>query len=74
MTGPGAATDAAAYRLGLSCMFTATLFTSIAGIVLRLVEEADGWQVLFYRSAALVLTLAPGWVTAPLHAGPTVWA
>ena len=60
MTGPpGAATEAAAYRRGLSLMFTATLFTSIAGIVLRLVEEADGWQVLFYRSAALVLTLLP---------------
>ncbi len=51
--------EAAAYRLGLSYMFTATLFTSIAGIVLRLVEEADGWQVLFYRSAALVVTLVP---------------
>ena len=51
--------EAAAYRLGLSTMFIATLFTSIAGIVLRLVEEADGWQVLFYRSAALVLTLLP---------------
>ena len=53
-------TDAAAgYRLGLAYMFVATLFTSIAGIVLRLVEEADGWQVLFYRSAALVITLVP---------------
>jgi drug/metabolite transporter (DMT)-like permease len=51
--------EAAAYRLGLSYMFVATLFTSIAGIVLRLVEEADGWQVLFYRSAALVVTLVP---------------
>ena len=62
---PGTVTDktgaaeAAGYRLGLSYMFAATLFTSIAGIVLRLVEEADGWQVLFYRSGALVLTLVP---------------
>ena len=67
---PGAVTDkarpnktgageAAGYRLGLSYMFVATLFTSIAGIVLRLVEEADGWQVLFYRSSALVVTLVP---------------
>ncbi len=53
------AAAAAAYRLGLSYMFAATLFTSIAGIVLRLVDEADGWQVLFYRSAALVVTLVP---------------
>ncbi len=58
MTAPGAA-EAAAYRRGLSIMFIATLFTSIAGIVLRLVEEADGWQVLFYRSGALVVTLLP---------------
>jgi len=53
------AAEAAAYRRGLSLMFTATLFTSIAGVVLRLVEDADGWQVLFYRSGALVLTLLP---------------
>ncbi len=53
------AVEAAGYRLGLSYMFVATLFTSIAGIVLRLVEEADGWQVLFYRSGSLVLTLVP---------------
>ncbi len=54
-----AAAEAAGYRLGLSYMFVATLFTSIAGIVLRLVEAADGWQVLFYRSSALVVTLVP---------------
>ncbi len=60
MTGRAeSAAEAAAYRRGLSLMFTATLFTSIAGVVLRLVEDADGWQVLFYRSAALVLTLLP---------------
>ncbi len=60
-TGPDkiGAAEAAGYRLGLSYMFIATLFTSIAGIVLRLVEEADGWQVLFYRSGSLVLTLVP---------------
>ncbi len=61
MAGPDetGAAEAAGYRLGLSYMFVATLFTSIAGIVLRLVEEADGWQVLFYRSSALVATLVP---------------
>ena len=51
--------EAAAYRLGLSTMFASTLFTSIAGVVLRLIEAADGWQVLFYRSGALVVTLVP---------------
>ncbi len=60
MTGRAeSAAEAAAYRRGLSLMFTATLFTSIAGVVLRLVEDADGWQVLFYRSGALVVTLLP---------------
>lgn len=53
------AAEAAGYRLGLSYMFAAMLFTSIAGIVLRLVEAAGVWQVLFYRSGALVLTLVP---------------
>ncbi len=59
VTDKAGAAEAAGYRLGLSYMFVATLFTSIAGIVLRLVEGADGWQVLFYRSAALVVTLVP---------------
>ncbi len=59
MTDKAGAAEAAGYRLGLAYMFVATLFTSIAGIVLRLVEEADGWQVLFYRSSALVVTLVP---------------
>ena len=34
--------DPAAYRLGLGIMFASTLFTSIAGVVLRLIEAADG--------------------------------
>ncbi len=49
------AAEAAGYRLGLAYMFAAMLFTSIAGIVLRLVEAADGWQVLFYRSGGASL-------------------
>ncbi len=58
MSESGGAAEPAAYRLGLAYLFTAALFTSLAGIVLRLVEEAGGWQVLFYRSAGLVVTLA----------------
>ncbi len=67
--------EAAGYRLGLSYMFVATLFTSIAGIVLRLVEAADGWQVLFYRSSALVVTLVPfiAWRYGA-RAGRAFWA
>ena len=45
------------YRRGLIYLFTATLFTSIAGVLLRLIEQADGWQVLFYRSLAFVAVL-----------------
>ena len=43
------ASETAAYRFGLICLVSATFFTSLAGILLRLVEAADGWQVLFYR-------------------------
>ena len=33
------------------------VFLSTAGIALRLVEQADGWQILFYRSFALSITI-----------------
>lgn len=33
------------------------VFLSTAGIALRLVEQADGWQILFYRSLALSVTI-----------------
>ena len=33
------------------------VFLSTAGIALRLVEQADGWQILFYRSLALSITI-----------------
>lgn len=45
------------YRYGIACLLIATLFTSTAGIILRLVEQADGWQVLFYRSVSFVAVL-----------------
>jgi drug/metabolite transporter (DMT)-like permease len=32
-------------------------FLSTSGIALRLIEQADGWQILFYRSFALSLTI-----------------
>jgi drug/metabolite transporter (DMT)-like permease len=49
--------EARDYRVGLLCLFSATLFTSLAGVILRHVEAADGWQVLFYRSLAFVAVL-----------------
>ncbi|MCG8357666.1 MAG: EamA family transporter, partial [Kiloniellales bacterium] len=38
-------------------MLAAGVFTSTAGILLRWVEQADGWQVLFYRSLSFTLAL-----------------
>jgi len=35
----------------------APLFWSITGLVIRLLEEADEWQINFYRSTSLALFL-----------------
>ena len=51
------ADGARAYRLGLLYLVTATFFTSTAGVLLRHIEAADGWTVLFYRSASFVATM-----------------
>jgi len=51
--------EARGYRFGLLCVFSATFFTSLAGLILRHVAAADGWQVLFYRSLAFVAVLLP---------------
>lgn len=45
------------YRSGLIKLVTATLFTSTAGVLVRLVESADGWTLVFYRSVAFVATM-----------------
>lgn len=49
-------TDSAMAR-GVTLVILAGVFWSTAGLVIRLIEEADGWQILFYRSAALVPTI-----------------
>ncbi len=36
---------------GVVCVIGASLFTSLAGILVRLVEEADGWTLQFWRQA-----------------------
>ena len=46
------------YRLGLYLVFGAGLFWSTQGLAIRLMSEADAWQILFYRSIALTLFLA----------------
>lgn len=45
------------HRFGLSCVLAAGLFTSLAGILVRSIESADGWQILFYRCLACCLIL-----------------
>ena len=45
------------YLLGLAGVLLAALAASSAGILLRQIESADGWQILFYRSLAFVAVL-----------------
>lgn len=55
--------DAGSARLGVIAVFGAAFCTSLSGILIRLVEAADGWQILFWRSvtAAIVLLLFTFW-------------
>lgn len=65
------------YRLGLFLVFGAGLFWSTQGLAIRLMSEADAWQILFYRSLALTFFLAAvslvrygrGAFRATLHVG-----
>jgi drug/metabolite transporter (DMT)-like permease len=45
------------YLLGLGGVLLAALCGSSAGILLRHIEAADGWQVLFYRSLSFSVLL-----------------
>ena len=45
------------YARGVTLVLIAGCFWSIAGLVVRLMHEATEWQILFYRSLALVVTL-----------------
>ena len=49
--------DRLLYRRGILQLVASGFFLSTAGIALRLVEQADGWQILFYRSLALSITI-----------------
>lgn len=60
------------YGFGIACLLTATLFTSLAGILLRLMEQADGWQILFYRAVSFVIVLLA--FIAYQHRGGTLQA
>ena len=54
---PTSEATAAQYRNGVICLVSATFFTSLAGILIRLVEGAGGWQIVFYRSLAFVAAM-----------------
>ena len=53
------------YGSGLFIVFLAGIFWSTQGIAVRLMENADAWQILFYRSISVSLfTFAIIWVTS----------
>ena len=43
--------------LGILAVLIGALCGSSAGILVRLVEHADGWQILFFRSVSFALTV-----------------
>jgi len=49
--------DRLLYRRGILQLVASGVFLSTSGIALRIIEEADGWQILFYRSLALSVTI-----------------
>ncbi len=54
---PAAPARSAPYYRGVALVLAAGVFLSIGGIGVRLIEAADEWQILFYRSLALIVTL-----------------
>lgn len=50
--------NGASYARDLILVFCAGLFWSTQGLAVRLMESADAWQILFYRSVALSVFLA----------------
>ena len=54
---PTAQADAALYRRGVTCVLGSALVLSFNGLIFRLMESADAWQVLFWRSGALFVAM-----------------
>lgn len=46
------------YLFGVACVLAGGLCLSLAGVLVRHVEQADGWQILFYRSLTFFIMLA----------------
>ena len=49
--------DRLLYRRGILQLVASGFFLSTSGIALRIIEQANGWQILFYRSIALSVTI-----------------
>ena len=49
--------DRLLYRRGILQLVASGFFLSTSGIALRIIEQADCWQILFYRSLALSVTI-----------------
>lgn len=47
----------AKYPLGAAMVLAGGLCLSFGGLLLRYIEDADGWTILFYRSIAFTLTV-----------------
>ncbi|MBX2868131.1 MAG: DMT family transporter [Acidiferrobacterales bacterium] len=46
------------YKFGLSLILLGGTFLSLSGILLRHIESASGWQILFYRSLTCFIFIA----------------
>ena len=46
------------YVFGVACVLSGGLCLSTAGILLRHIQEADGWQILFFRSITFFITIS----------------
>ncbi len=44
------------YPVGVAMVLTAGVCLSVGGLIVRFMEAADGWQIMFYRSTAAVVT------------------
>ncbi len=48
----------ARYPTGVVMIAASGLSLSFVGLVIRMIDQADGWQILFYRSAGFAATVA----------------
>ncbi len=70
---PAAPADGPAeQRRGLFLVVLATVFWSLSGLAVRLMQDASGWQIILYRSIGLTATMLV--VLAVVHRGRTMAA